>query len=110
MEIEDILSTLIHKFESLKQVLGIFTPEELIYLFGLFGISLLVLTSVVICLERISPIILKILKLSVTGLISIILIMTVIMLGNSTIVLTFLLTYTILTTFFGQKLISFLFQ
>lgn len=82
MEIEDILSTLIPKFESLKHVLGIFTPEELMYLFGILIITLFLFTNIVACLERTFPTILKILKICVSGLTCFISIMTIIMLGN----------------------------
>jgi len=66
----------------LKQVLGIFTPEELMYLFGIFIITLFVVLNIVICLEKTFPITLNILKLSIAGLTSFISIMTIIMLGN----------------------------
>ena len=82
MEIENILSTLIHKFDSLKQVLGIFTPEELMYLFGIFIITLFVVLNIVICLEKTFPMTLNILKLCIVGLTCSISIMTIIMLGN----------------------------
>lgn len=82
MEIENILSILIKKLEPLIQELGVFTPEELMYLFGLFIITLFLLTNVVICLEKTFPRIIKILKVSIFGVINIIMFMTMIMFGH----------------------------
>lgn len=82
MEFENILSILIKKIETLVLELGVFTPEEIMYLLGFLFIALFLLINISKCLEKTFPIIIKILKVFLFGMVNIIIIMTVIMLGR----------------------------
>lgn len=82
MEIENMLSILIKKLVDLIEFLGVFTPEEIMYLLGLFIISLFILGNIIICVDKIFPICIKMVRVLVYGLICIIMFMTIIMLGD----------------------------